>query len=114
MAVLFCWFGIVLLVACAALQFISRRALACWLLVLFPAAVGAALLADLSHGVRGLGSAGYQSDLRGLLPALGYLAVAVLAAFRPNWRWLFWIVWLVSAFLCAIAIYMEYFWKVFS
>ena len=114
MAVLFCWFGIVLLVVCAVLQFTRRRVLGCWLLVLIPVAVGAALLADLSHGVRGLGSAGYQSDVRGLLPALAYLAVAVIAALRPNWRWLFWIVWLVGAFLCAIAIYMEYFWKVFS
>lgn len=114
MGVLFCWFGIVLLVVCAVLQFTRRRALGCWLLVLFPTAIGVALLADLSHGVRNLGAASYQSDLKGLLPALGFVAVSVLAALRPNWRWLFWIVWLVSALICSIAVYLEYFWKVFS
>jgi hypothetical protein len=114
LATLFCWFGTVLLLICAVLQFTRKRALGCWLLVLIPTAVTAALLVDLSHGPRNLGEASFESDLKGLLPSLGFLAVTLLAALRPGWRWLFWIAWLVCALLCSIAIYLEYFWKVFS
>jgi hypothetical protein len=112
--VLFCWFGIVLLVVCAVLQFTRKRALGCRLLVLFPTAIAVALLVDMSHGVQNLGEASYESDLKGLLPSLGFLVVTVLAALRPNWRWLFWIAWLLCALLCSIAVYLQYFWKVFS
>ena len=114
MAVLFCWFAIVLLLMCAVLQFTRKRALGCWLLVLIPTAVAAALLVDLSHGPRYLGEASYKSDLKGLLPSLGFLGAAVFAALRPEWRWLFWIVWLIGALFCSIAIYMAFFWHVFS
>ena len=114
MGVLFCWFGIVLLVICAVLQFTRKSALGCWLLTLFPTAIAAALLLDMSHGARNLGEASYQSDLTGLLPSLGFLAVSVFAALRPTWRWLFWIVWLVSALVCSIAVYLQFVWKVFS
>jgi len=112
--VLFCWVGTFVLLVCAVLQFTRKRALSCWLLVLIPTLVSLALLADLSHGSRNLGEASYQSDLKGLLPSLGFLALSVIAALRPGWRWLFWIVWLLCALLCSIAIYLEYFWKVFS
>jgi hypothetical protein len=113
-AVLFCWFGAALLVICAVLQFSRKRILGCWLLVLIPAMVAAALLVDLSHGPRSLGEASYHSDLKGLLPSLVFLAVTLLAALRPSWRWLFWISWLVCAVLLSIAVYLAFFWHVFS
>ncbi|MGA8089179.1 MAG: hypothetical protein WCA10_18035 [Terracidiphilus sp.] len=114
MATLFCWFAIVLLVACAVLEFTRWRVIGTWLLVLFPAALCSSLLFDLAHGVSKLGQAGYNTDLRTLPFMLGFLALAVLAALRPRWRWLFWIEWFIGALFCAIAVYLTFFWKVFS
>ena len=114
MATLFCWSAIILLVACAVLEFTRWRIFGTWLLVLFPAALCSALLVDLAHGVSKLGQAGYNTDLRTLPFLLGFLAIAVLAALRPNWRWLFWIVWVIGALFCSIAVYLTFFWHVFS
>lgn len=114
MATLFCWSAIILLVACAVLEFTRWRIIGTWLLVLFPAALCSALLTDLAHGVRKLGQAGYNGDLRTLPFLLGFLAIAVLAALRPTWRWLFWIVWVIGALFCSIAVYLTFFWHVFS
>ena len=114
MATLFCWSAIILLVACAVLEFTRWRILGTWLLVLFPAALCSALLVDLAHGVRKLGQAGYNDDLRTLPFLLGFLAIAVLAALRPTWRWVFWIVWVIGALFCSIAVYLTFFWHVFS
>jgi hypothetical protein len=111
---LFCWFAIVLLVACAVLEFTRWRIIGTRLLVLFPAALCVALLADLVHGVSKLGQAAYNTDLRTLPFLLGFLALAVLAALRSNWRWLFWLTWIVSALFCSIAVYLTFFWHVFS
>jgi hypothetical protein len=113
-AALFCWFTILLLIACAALTFTRRRALSSWLLVMFPAAFCFALLFDISHGVAKLGLASYHSDLRALPYVLAFLAVTLLGALRPNWRWLFWLIWLFSALLCGVIVYLTFFWKVFS
>ncbi len=107
MATLFCWFAILLLVACAALEFTRRRVVGTWLLVLFPAAMCASLLFDLAHGVSRLGQAAYNTDLRTIPFLLGFLALAVLAALRPRWRWLFWIEWVIGALFCAIAVYLD-------
>lgn len=114
MAVLFCWSAIILLVACAVLQFTSRRALGCRLLVLFPGSICFTLLLDISHGVQGLGQASYHSELHALPYPFAFLVVAILAAFRPNWRWLFWSIWLISAAIVAVMVYLTFFWKVFS
>lgn len=114
MATLFCWFAIILLLACAALEFTRWRAIGTRLLVLFPAVLCLSVLLDLTHGVTQLGLAAYNSDLRTLPLLLIFLAIAILAALRPAWRWLFWIVWLIGAALCSIAIYLTFFWKVFS
>ncbi len=111
---LFCWFAIVLLVACAVLEFTRWRVIGTWLLVLFPAALCLALLLDIAHGVGKLGQAAYNTDLRTLPFLLGFLAVSVLAALRPGWRWLFWIEWLIGAVLCSVAVYLTFFWHVFS
>ena len=114
MATLFCWSAIILLVACAVLQFTRWHIAGTRLLVLFPAALCLGLLLDIVHGVTKLGQAAYNTDLRTLPFLLGFLAIAVLAALRPNWRWLFWITWLVSAVLCSIAVYLTFFWKMFG
>ena len=114
MAILFCWAAIVLLITCAVLQFTRWRVHGTRLLVLFPAALCFGLLLDLAHGVVKLGQGAYNTDLRTLPYLLVFLAVAVLAALRPNWRWLFWIAWLVSALCCSIAVYLTFFWHVFS
>jgi hypothetical protein len=73
-----------------------------------------ALLFDLSHGAKDLGEASYHSDLRALPYSVAFLAISVLAALRPGWRWLFWILWLISAVMCAVMVYLAFFWKVFS
>jgi hypothetical protein len=112
--ILFCWFGIVLLIATAVLQFTRKFAIGCWLLVFFALALCAGLLFDLSHGVRNLGEASYHSDLNALVPIFGFLGLTIFAALRSNWRWLFWITWLVSAGICGIVVYLTFFWKVFS
>jgi hypothetical protein len=113
-ATLFCWFAIVLLVVCAVLEFTRWRIVGTRLLLLFPAVLCFSLLFDLEHGVSKLGQAAYKSDLRTLPFLFIFLAVAVVAALRPAWRWLFRIVWLIGALLCSIAVYLTFFWKVFS
>ena len=114
MATLFCWFAIILLVTCAILEFTRWRVLGTRLLVLFPAVLCFGLLLDLFHGVHALGQAAYNTDLRTLPFLLGFLALAALAAIRTNWRWLFWIAWVVSAIFCSVAVYLTFFWKAFS
>ncbi|MGA9585223.1 MAG: hypothetical protein WBQ95_07840 [Terracidiphilus sp.] len=114
METLFCWFAIVLLVTCAILEFTRWRIIGTWLLVLFPAALCVSLSLDLAHGVTKLGQAAYNSDLRTLPYLLAFLAIAVVAAMRPGWRWLFWIEWAVGALFCSIAVYLTFFWHVFS
>ena len=114
MAVLFCWFAIVLLLACAVFHFLRKRSLACWLLVLFPATLCVGLLLDIARGAQKLGQASYHTDLRALPFLLVFLAITVFAAFRPNWRWLFWITWLISAPICAGMVLLTFFLKVGS
>jgi hypothetical protein len=111
---LFCWFAIVLLVACAVLEFTRWRVIGTWLLVLFPASLCGALLLDIAHGVSKLGQAAYNTDLRTLPVLLSFLVISVVAALRPGWRWLFWIEWLIGAVLCSTAVYLTFFWHVFS
>ena len=114
MAVLFCWFAIALVLASAVLHFTHLRKAACWLLVLLPAALCIGLATDLAKGAQKLGQASYQSDLKTLLPLVGFLAITVFAALRPKWGWVFWIAWLFSAVICAVVVFLTYFWKVFS
>lgn len=115
MAVLFCWFAIVLLVVCAVLQFTSRRAIGCWLMTLFPAALCIGVLLDLAHsGERASGEASRNADLKTLALLFVLLVVTALAALRPRWIWPFWIVWLFNAVFCGIAVFLTFFWKVFS
>jgi hypothetical protein len=112
-ATLFCWFTIVLLLACAALEFTRWRVIGTRLLILFPAALCFSLLLDLLRASK-FGQAAYRTDLRTLPFLFGFLALAVLAALRPSWRWLFWLTWIISAVFCTIAVYLTFFWHVFS
>jgi hypothetical protein len=115
MAAVFCWFAMILLVVCAMLQFTSLRAIGCWLMTLFPAALCIGVLLDLARGGgKGSGAASYNSDLRTLAFLLVLFAVTALAALRPRWIWPFWIVWIFNAVFCGIAVYLTFFWKVFS
>jgi len=91
-----------------------RKTTACWLLVVFPSALCVGLFLDLAHGAQRLGQASYSSDLRTLPYVLGFLVVALIAALRPRWAWLFWIGWVFSALICAVVVFLTYFWKVFS
>lgn len=114
MAALFCWFAIILLLGCAILFFTPFRKVGCWLMVLFPLSLDVGILLDLAHGVQKLGQAGYNSDERILPVFLGLLILTVISAMRPRWWWLFWICWLLNAICCAIAVFLTFFWKVFS
>ena len=114
MAAVFCWSASILVLASAILHFTRRRKLACWLLAIFPAALCVGIVFDLAHGVQKLGQASYSSDLRTFPYVLGFLLISVIAALRPKWAWLFWIAWVFSTLVCAAAIYLTYFWKVFS
>jgi hypothetical protein len=113
-AALFCWLAIALLIVCAVLFFTKLRTLGCWLLALFPAALDIGILIDMSHGTSKLGQAGYSSDERILPFFLALLLITVLAAIRPRWGWLFWIAWFFNALFCALAVFLTFFWKMFS
>ena len=114
MAAVFCSFAIALLLLCAVLFFTPGRRLGCWLLALFPLAIDIGILVDMVHGAQKLGQAGYSSDERILPVFLVLLAVTILAALRPRWGWLFWIAWFFNALFCALAVFLTFFWKVFS
>ena len=114
MAVLFCWFAIFLVVLCAVLFFTPLRKLGCWLMAIFPAGLCAAFLKELVKGTTKIGEATYHSELMVLLPLLVFLIITIVAALRPRWGWLFWIGWVLNAFVCALIVFLTYFWKVFS
>ena len=114
MAAIFCWLSVILVLGCAILSLAHRRKLASWLLVVFPAALCIGLFLDLAHGAAKLGQASYSSDLRTLPYLLGFLVITIAAALRPRWSWIFWIAWLFGALVCAVVVFLTYFWKVFS
>lgn len=114
MAAIFCWLAVILVLACAVVHFTHRKNLACWLLVIFPGALCLGVFLDLAHGAQALGEASYSSDLRTLPYLLGFLVITLIAAFRPRWGWLFWIAWVFSSLVCAVVVFLTYFWKVFS
>lgn len=114
MAALFCVCAIVLLLACAIFFFTTWRKIGCWLLVLFPLALVIGILLDMARGIRTVGQAGFRSDAKILPYFLALLLVTVIAAIRPKWGWLFWIAWILNALCCAIAVFLTFFWKIFS
>jgi hypothetical protein len=113
-AEVYCWAVIILLLACAILFFTQYRRIGCWLMVLFPLSLDVGILLDLAHGAQKLGQSAFKSDERILPVFLVLLVITVLAAMRPRWGWLFWISWVLNAIFCAIAVFLTFFWKVFS
>jgi hypothetical protein len=105
---------VVLLVGTAALQLIGMRRLSSWLLTLFPAFLCVGCLVDLARGAARIGSSAYQSDLKQLAFCLVFLAISVLEAFRSQWRWLFWLAWVLDALICGVLVYLAFYWQVFS
>jgi hypothetical protein len=105
---------VALLLGAAVLHLAGQRALGCWLLVLFPALISAVDLADLAHGTAKLGTSAAQGDEKLLAILIAFLAVSVVAALKPGWKWLFWAVWALNALVCGAMVYLAFFWKVFS
>ena len=103
----------VLLIA-AALQLRSQRRVSCWLLAVFPAFACIGYLRDLAQGVQRIGLAAYRNDQKQFGAAFVFLAFSVVAALRPQWRWLFWLEWIFNAIACGVLVYLVFFWKVFS
>lgn len=114
MGALLAVFVISLLLAAAALHLRGLRRLSCWLLAIFPGFACVAYLRDLAQGPARIGLAVYQSDRKQFGAALLLLAFSVFAAWRPQWRWLFWIEWFFNALACGVLVYLVFFWKVFS
>jgi hypothetical protein len=106
--------AVVILLVAAGFRLAGKARLSCWLLVVFPAFLCLAYVRDLILGPVRLGASAYQSDQMQLLVALGMVAVSVFAAFRPQWRWLFWLEWFLNGIVCGMLIYLVFFWKIFS
>jgi hypothetical protein len=106
--------AIALLFAAAVMQLAGRRRIGCWLLVVFPGFLCLAYVRDLVMGPQRIGMAVYGSDQKQVFVALGMVAVSVFAAFRSQWRWLFWLEWFLNAVVCGMLIYLVFFWKVFQ
>jgi hypothetical protein len=105
---------IVFLVIVATLHVAGRRALAGWLFALLPACNCIAILMDLAKGSWRLGLAAIADDQRLIAICLVQLAVVLLVALRPNWKWLFWVVWTVSAGCYALLLYALLTWHLFQ
>lgn len=114
MATLFVIFAIGLLVITAILQLRRRLRLSCWLLAIFPAIACIAALLDLSRGAAQPGQSTFESDEKQLAFCFVILLLNVAAALLPRWRILFWSAWLFNAAICAVGVYLAFFWHVFS
>jgi uncharacterized transporter YbjL len=104
---------VVLVIVAAVLHAAGKRRMGCWMLVLVSVTCCVGILQNLSLGVRRLGQGTIDNDHNQLAFCLFLLAVGLLAAFRPRLHWLFWVAWLLNAFICSILLYMIFFWKVF-
>ncbi|HEY6488923.1 MAG: hypothetical protein WCC26_10540 [Terracidiphilus sp.] len=105
---------IALLLAAAAFQLAGKHRVSCWLLVVFPGFLCLAYLRDLVQGPQRIGLSAYASDQKQVLVATGMLAVSVFAVFRSQWRWFFWIEWILNGIVCGMLVYLVFFWKVFQ
>jgi hypothetical protein len=105
---------VVLLIAAAALHVVGRRSVGCWLLVIFPTIACVVALAELAGGSQRIGQNAYTSDEKQLGFISIVLVLGLLAAVRPRWPWLFWIVWVLNGTACAALVYLAFFWKVFN
>lgn len=106
--------GIVLLLAAAALQIAGKRRTSVVLLILLPAFASTTAVVEMSKGALRIGGASYEADEKELAFFLAEIVLSVAAFWLSQWRWLFWLIWLVNAAVCGALVYLAFFWKVFS
>jgi hypothetical protein len=112
-----CIFAIALVAlwaAAAVLWFTRGRVIAGWLLTLLPASFCLSYMSELLKGEAALGRGTFGTDERQFLCGLVALVLTVSSAVKWRWRWLFWIVWICNGLVCAVVVYLVFFWKVFS
>lgn len=100
--------------ASALLWFTRGRAIAGWLLTFLPASFVFLSVAEILKGKASLGRGTFETDERQLWFSLATLAVCVLSAVKWRWRWSFWAIWICTGLVCAVIVYLTFFWKVFS
>lgn len=105
---------IVFTIVAAAFHAIGYRVPGCWLLVLSAASLCIGIIRDLCLGVRQIGQAAIDDDHNHLMFCLVLLVLSLLATLRTNWLWFFWIVLTLNTMVCAVLLYIVFFWKVFS
>jgi len=98
----------------AILHLMGKRRLSCWLLVPLPAIGCGMAILELSHGAQRIGESSFETDLMQLAYLSVLLVLSLIAALRSNWRWLFRVAWMSNATVCAVFVYLAFFWKVFS
>ena len=103
----------VVLVASAVLQFRGKSALSCWVLIPFPAIAVLFCIVALFRAPN-LPKIVFDSQLINLACLAAPLMLGVLAALRPNLKWLFWIAWLLNSLLFAFFVLAFVFMKGFS
>jgi hypothetical protein len=103
----------VVLVASAVLQFGGKRALSCWVLIPFPAIAVSFFIVALFRAPN-LPKIVHSFQLINLACLAAPLTLSVLAALRPNWKWLFWTAWLLNSLLYAFFVFAFVFMKGFS
>ncbi len=105
---------ILVLVAAPILRAVHRTAQSGWLLTVLPAAASLASLEELARGAAAVGEGTFESAEKQLGFFLLLLFVTVLAAFRAQTHWLFWVAWLMNAVVCVLVLWMALFWRVFA
>ena len=101
------------LVASAVLQFRGKRALSCWVLVPFPASAVSLYIVFVLRE-QALPKLVSNFLLTQLVCIAAPLVLSVLAALRPNCKWLFWVAWLLNFLLFAFFVFAFVFMKGFS
>ncbi|HVU46281.1 MAG TPA: hypothetical protein VHD85_09155 [Terracidiphilus sp.] len=107
-------FAVVLLVTAVVFQFLKKLRLACWTLFAFPVVLSIAGLLSLIKDPAVVGATAFRANGNVLVFCIGLIGLCILAVLRPGWRWLFWMAWLPSAFICGALVYLVFFWNVFS
>ncbi len=105
---------IVVLIVSAILQCTLKRALAGWLLILFPLILCGAALINLARGQQNIGLAAYQSQRCQLVFGVLLFGLSLLAAFAPRWRWLYWAAWACNLLAVGILAWLVFAWTPFG
>ena len=105
---------VALWLASALLRMMRRGVFAGWPLTFLPGSACFRYVAELSRGGTALSLVPSASNQSQLLISLASLGLSVLSAVQWGWRWLFWTVWICNGLVCAVIVYLVFFWKVFS